>query len=84
MNHVTFWRPQAELPSISSLPLIQLVVSTFLIAFIGVELLTYPLFVKPIAIFTGITFSLVEFIVTAELKPFTFVVVELPLRRQRL
>jgi len=84
LNLVTFWRPQAELPFISSWLLILLVVFTFLITFIGVELLTYPLFVKPIAIIVRITFSLVEFIATAELKPFTFVVVKLPSRQQRL
>jgi len=72
------------LPFISSWLLIQLVVFAFLITFIGVELLTYPLFVKPIAIFARITFSLVEFIAIAEIKPFTFVVVKLPSRQQRL
>jgi hypothetical protein len=83
LNLVTFRRPQAELPFISSWRLIQLVVSAFLIAFIGVELLTCPLFVKPIAIFVRITFSLVRFIAIAELKPFAFVVVKLPSRQQR-
>lgn len=72
------------LPFISSWLLIQLVVFAFLITFIGVELLTYPLFVKPITIFARITFSLIEFIAIAEIKPFTFVVVKLPSRQQRL
>lgn len=72
------------LPFISSWLLIQLVVFAFLITFIGVELLTYPLFVKPIAIFARIAFSLIEFIAIAEIKPFTFVVVKLPSRQQRL